>query len=149
MNQWFKTKATTSLSDRVFILTGKAGTGKTTLAKYMLETFINPEKVYNTYEAYSHPDIIGVAMAHKAKEVLRGSIPDVATFASYFNFKAKYLDNGTIIFEKSYWDKNKKRICDLPFLYVIHDEVSMYSEQMKDILLEDTNPKSKIILMGE
>lgn len=131
---------------RIFRLVGPAGSGKTTMIKNALHEFLqkdNDEKGWG-----ETPKVVGIALAHKAKNVLKKSIPNVQTFAKAFGYAEKILENGERIFEpKDYYDEPP--LGHQPIPVFVHDEISMYTQQAIDIMLENTPKICKIILMGD
>lgn len=156
MQEWLKKPASKKISDRVFLLTGKAGTGKTTIIKHALKDLIDDD-IANTFKddfggfmsGFGTPNCSGVAMSHKAKNVLKTSIPNVYTYASYFGLKIKYLQNGAIDFVKEKYKEHESLPCEMPIKVVVHDEISMYDINMLNTVLDETHPYTKIILMGD
>lgn len=157
LSQWLKVPIDLKdISTRVFRFTGQAGTGKTFLIQYILKELIEEDlgnkKALNSFafsgSMFGYPNVVGVAMSHKAKKVLQGSIPICKTYASYFGLQVKYLNDGSIVF---YYDGNKKGhlYCDLPIKVAVHDECGMYNQEMLDVTLKRTSPYTKIIFMGD
>lgn len=130
-------------SDRVFRLTGRAGSGKTTMLKYALKDFMNKK----TSRWDDTPKVIGIATSHKAKKILKNSIPECTTFASAFGFKTKIVGDKEVFIP----EKNLKKLpigrLNIPLF--VHDEVSMYSNAHLDLLLKEHPIFSKIILLGD
>jgi hypothetical protein len=140
------------LEDRVFVLMGKAGTGKTTIIKYALDKYLQ-EDIANITDGeevgmFATPNVIGVTMSHKAKQVLSHSIYVVRTFASYFGLKQSYNEDGSIKFKKDEF-MSRNAHCYNAIKFVVHDECSMYDQEMKRMVEEETNSYSKIIFMGD
>ena len=145
---------------RVFLLTGKAGTGKTTiigeaLKDYLKDDFYNPELSYGRDKGFipnglftEKQNVLGVCLAHKAKNRLRHSIPNVATFASAYGHVERHLDDGTREFVPSA-QKLKKAECKKPFMIFVFDEVSQMSQNMIDIIFRETYSNAKLIFMGD
>lgn len=154
LQAFMKKPVTKELSSRVFVLKGKAGTGKTTIIRYALlkeieEDFKKIDKNDIAEDLYNLPNVMGVTLSHKAKGVLSNSIHVCKTFAATFGLKQGYGENGEILFEKV---KNKGFVtlpCELPLKVFVHDECSMYDKAMLDMVLKDTNFSSKIIFMGD
>lgn len=145
---------------RVIVLQGQAGTGKTTMLKIALEDIIaseaglSHESIQNKFEAdlfnKGMLGCIGVTVSHKAKKVLSNSIPICTTYASYFGLMMKYNEFGDQIFTRN--DNPKvleKALCNKPHKVAVHDEVSMYDKEMIEYLLKNTDPITKIILVGK
>lgn len=133
-------------SERVFLITGRAGSGKTTALIWALESLLEKQKSKRGSYNYT-PLVAGITTAHKAKNVLRSSIPDCYTFASAFGFVAK-IKNGKQVFVP------EKNLTTTPIgrCYVdvfVHDEVSMYTQSMLDLMLKQHPVFSKIILLGD
>lgn len=133
-------------TEKIFLLIGKPGVGKTTMTKIVLEHLIGLD--INNGLTGPNANVIGIALSHQAKNVLGQHIPNVYTFASAYGMKEKILDNGARVFE---YDKYQKDIpvgeCTIPVF--VHDEVSQYTQDMLDLVLEKTSMFSKIILMGD
>ena len=115
--------------DREFLLTGRAGTGKTTTISFI-------EFPYTT---------IGMAISHKAKEVLRQSLPqyDVVTVAGAIGLeKVDDLDTGKTEFLSFGKEINRSK------LIFIVDECSMIDSFSRSELLR-LYPKAKFIYLGD
>ena len=146
-----------SFNDRVLVLTGEAGTGKTTLLKHALKELIEDDLNYDQYDEDDFfsditnvvPNVMGVTISHKAKLRLQDSIPNACTYAGYFGLKPEYMFDGTIKFVKGKSIPGKTYPHQMPFSIVVHDEVSMYDMNMINYLEEYTNSNSKIILVGD
>ena len=143
------------INTRVFLLMGKAGSGKTTIIRYALEKQlkhdkenINPHDVF--FDMFNLPNVFGITQSHKAKMVLMQSLWVCGTFASAFDLKEK-IDQATgkRTFERTGKYISDKAVCRYPIKVFVHDECSMYSQQMLDYVLKDTNYSGKIIFMGE
>jgi hypothetical protein len=136
LKKFIDAPASNKIEDRVFVLMGKAGTGKTTIIKYALDKYLQ-EDIQNISDngeegggMFSTPNVIGVTMSHKAKQVLSGSIYVVRTFASYFGLKQSYNEDGSIKFVKdAFMSRNAE--CYSSIKFVVHDECSMYDLEMK------------------
>jgi len=143
------------VNSRVMVIIGAAGVGKTTLIKYGLEDLIakDTEKEYDDEQVdgglfSSTPEVIGVCLAHQAKKNLRKSLPHTKTFASFFGMKETHGDEGQKKFEVDEYAL-RFALCKADLSFVVHDEVSMYDIDMINIILKETNPRTKIILMGD
>lgn len=147
-----KAPITKDVNSRVFVLIGPAGSGKSTIVKYAFEDLIqkdlNLDKDSGSYDLWHNPQIIGVALAHKAKGNLAKSIHVCKTFASYFGMKETHGPEGQRYFETDPY-LLKLALCKAPAKVVVHDEVSMYDIEMIKTVLEHTNPHTKIVLMGD
>ena len=154
IKEFLKSPVTNDINTRVFILKGKAGTGKTTLIKYALDDmltsdFNNINKNSISDDMYNLPNVIGVTLSHKAKSVLNNSIHVCKTFASTFGLKQTYGDFGEVSFEKIKSNSMILLPCEMPIKVFVHDECSMYDFKMLNYVLNDTNKSSKIIFMGD
>lgn len=135
--------------DRIFLLTGKPGVGKTTMSKIVLADHIKRDIENNTsgYEI----NVAGISLSHQAKNVLGEHIPHVFTFAKAYGLKEKRHDDGSRTFEPIETKSGNKPFvighCSIPVF--IHDEVSQYTPEMLKIVLENTSSFSKIIFMGD
>lgn len=142
------------INTRIFRLIGKAGTGKSTLIKYALKDMLGDEHSEGvidnfSFNIFNRPTVIGVTMSHKAKNVLRRSLPYCETYAKYFGLSLQHLPNGEIVFKQSQNKYDKDPLCTVGFSVVVHDEISMYNDEMVKSILERTNSQCKIILMGD
>jgi hypothetical protein len=141
-----KMEAFLDSKERIFLLTGKPGVGKTTMNKIVLEDHIKADL---NNESYYNINVAGITLSHQAKNVLGKHIPNVFTFAKAFGLKEKVDEHsGKKTFE---YDKyNQGDIIgrrDIPVF--VHDEVSQYTDEMLQIVLENTPMFSKIIFIGD
>ena len=140
------------INSRVIVLIGPAGSGKTTIVKYILEDLlkkdVNVDPNTTSFSLFSNPNVVGVALAHKAKQNLTKSIPLCKTFASFFGMKEVHGPEGQRYFEADAYLMSKA-LCRAPIKVVVHDEVSMYDKGMIDLVLNETHYRTKIILMGD
>jgi hypothetical protein len=138
--------------EKTFLLTGKGGTGKTTIVRKIVET------LGQNKEGYGFAKVLAIAPSHKAKKVLDkslktdGKYPDrtqvqIKTIASALAIK---LDEVTGEFGPDDFARNKG---DIPIAeradLVIIDETSMVSDDMYEEILKFVHSKSKIIFMGD
>ena len=148
-----KTPITRDINSRVFVLSGPAGSGKTTLVKYLLQKELQEDMSYFQEELdifYKNSmNVAGVTLSHKAKNVLKKSIVNSRTFASFFGLREQHNPDGTKVFVKQPQNPLNPDPCYLPHKFVVHDEVSMYDMEMIKIILDETSLSSKIILMGD
>ena len=130
-------------------------THNTTIIRYALEKLlekdkqnINPHEIF--FDMFNLPNVFGITQSHKAKNVLMQSLWACGTFASAFDLKEK-IDQATgkRTFERTGKFISDKAVCRYPIKVFVHDECSMYSQQMLDYVLKDTNYSGKIIFMGE
>lgn len=133
-------------SERIFLLTGKPGVGKTTMTKTCLKEYI-----YNDIETQAkggNIHLAGITLSHQAKNVLGEHIPNVFTFASAYGLKEHYNEDGSRTFEyNKYQEDTPVGECAIPVF--VHDEVSQYTPEMLRIVLEKTPIFSKIIFIGD
>lgn len=154
INDFMKRSITGDLSSRVFRLTGRAGSGKTTVIKHCLKDYIKRDENNDfdmMFGGIGTPSVMGVTPSHKAKNVLRESLPNVRTFASAYGLKKTENNDGTVEFKK---DRKKgmnfeKLPCELPCDVFVFDECSMIGKKMLEFIMKDTNSRSKIIFMGD
>jgi exodeoxyribonuclease-5 len=120
-----------------FLLQGKAGTGKTTIIKKIIETLPNNR-------------ILLIAPTHKASKVLKKSINDSEipsiTLAAALAIK---LDENTGKFEKDMYAREKGRIPIKFAKYIIIDESSMISDDLLNEINDNIRLGTKIIYMGD
>ena len=130
-------------------------THNTTIIRYALEKLlekdkqnINPHEIF--FDMFNLPNVFGITQSHKAKNVLMQSLWACGTFASAFDLKEK-IDQATgkRTFERTGKFISDKAVCRYPIKVFVHDECSMYSQQMLDYVLKDTNYSGKIIFMGD
>ena len=149
-----------SFDDKVMVLTGAAGTGKTTILKYSLDNLLLEDKrneIYDEDNFYSDftsyiPNVFGVTISHKAKIRLKESIPNAGTYVNYFGMSPVYEPDGSVRFVKTQKNPNSKTKImphEIPFRIICHDEVSMYGMRHLNFLEEYTHPNSKVILIGD
>ncbi len=141
-----KLEAFMESSERIFLLIGKPGVGKTTMTKICLKDYIDKDLEHRT----SGPNInvAGIALSHKAKNVLGEHIPHVFTFAQAYGLKEVINEDGSRNFvHDKYAEKTPVGELSLPVF--VHDEVSQYTQNMLKIVLENTPMFSKIIFMGD
>jgi len=141
-------------NERIFVLKGRAGTGKTTMlgrafSKWIKQDFDNLNFVKE--EDSKRFNIIGVAMAHKAKNNLheKGGIPYVNTFASTYGHKEVYNQKTGLKSFVPDKDKIKYADCKKSFRVFIIDEVSMFNQKMLALVLKETSIYAKIIFLGD
>jgi energy-coupling factor transporter ATP-binding protein EcfA2 len=150
----------TDFDSKVLVLIGPAGSGKSTILKYSLSRYLKQDLENDEYNEDNFgqgfgeyiPNVFGVTVSHKAKQVLKRSIPNCGTYVNYYGLSADYSrGDGSVKFVKKPRNPNNPKIPphELPFQVVVHDEVSMHS--MKDIhnLEMYTHPSSKVILVGD
>lgn len=136
-------------SDKLFLLSGSAGTGKSTIITYLL-----------TNKHFNDKKIALTATTNKAVSVLNKMVNcdlknlTFLTIHRLLNFKRTIDESGNAIYfsnlENSNWEltKNTKNI----YYYdiIIIDEASMINKQMlKNILFVSNKIKGKIILVGD
>lgn len=148
-----------TFKEKVLVIKGKAGVGKTTLIKYALRKLIEKDEKSEPYNeddffsdfSYEIPNVMGVTISHKAKLRLQYSVPNACTYAAYFGLRPIYAFDGSLSFEKQSFNKFSPKIHphQIPFLVVTHDEVSMYDMNYINTLEKYTHSNSKIILIGD
>lgn len=133
-------------TERIFLITGKPGVGKTTMTKVCLKKLI--EKDIKQRTSGSESNVAGITLSHKAKNVLNQHIPNVFTFASAYGMKEVIHEDGSRTFEYNRFQEDIAiGECSIPVF--VHDEVSQYTAEMLKIVLEKTPMFSKIIFMGD
>lgn len=130
--------------DKIFRLVGRAGSGKTTIIRKALQSLIDEDIKEDRLK-----NVAGICLAHKAKKVLKKSIPNTYTFAKAFGYKEKINEvTGERTFEPlSNFIEEPIGHYNLPVF--VYDECSMISHAMLKIILSKTSMYSKIIFMGD
>ena len=121
---------------RYVVISGMGGSGKTTVAKYIIKKFKDKK-------------IIGIATAHQAVKILKKGLGKRSiTIAKALNKKLiRNKDTGRESFEIQV---NLLNILPIgKYDIIIGDECSMYSQKDIDEIIEYANPKAKIILLGD
>lgn len=149
----------TDFDSKVLVLIGPAGSGKSTILKYSLSEYLKQDLENDEYDEDKFgqgfgeyiPNVFGVTISHKAKQVLRRSIKNCGTYVNYYGLSPDYRSDGSVRFIKKPRNPQSMKIPphELPFQVVVHDEVSMHN--MKDInyLEMYTHPSTKVILVGD
>jgi exodeoxyribonuclease-5 len=119
-----------------YVIEGKAGTGKTTIAEQIVREFPNSA----TYVA---------ALSHKAKSVIREKFRKSKIFARFESIasllgQSMNLENG--IFEAP--QKGKSVPIENADIIII-DEASMINEQAMELIFEKKSKNSKVIFLGD
>lgn len=124
-----------------FCLNGVGGTGKTTVIK---ELFLKEDK---SKQLYIPRSVIGVTVSHKARLVLQEHIPNSITYAAAVNMTIDYDQWGEMIFVPKSGDFRNSKIYG--YKYIIFDEASMVSDEMRTILNNSCSAGAKIIYLGD
>ncbi len=121
-------------NEKVFLLNGAGGTGKTSIIKKVLEDY--PGK-------YG-----GITISHKAKKVLGNSIgsTNVMTIASALSIK---LNEQTGEFSPDLYKRGKGEIPINNLHLIIVDECSMLSDALIKEIKEFKKPNAKVIFVGD
>ena len=127
-----------STENNVHVLSGYAGTGKTTLTKYVID-----------WASEHNVSFVGIAPTHKAKKVLERVINKDSfvehTAFTVAKFLCKMKDHG-YVGSKNFSGKSTSRKYDL---YII-DECSMISDRdVDDILNVAKEANAKILFIGD
>lgn len=123
-----------------FVLEGKAGTGKTTIAEQIAREF-------------PKANIQVAALSHKAKAVIRDKFTNAkitnADFSSLAGLLGQKLNMETGMFTK---DPDAPKTGELPIEVadiVIIDEASMINEEALSLIMELKDPSSKVLFLGD
>ena len=125
--------------DKVMTVSGRAGTGKSTIIKYALRRQRN--KKY-----YIPSNVVGVCVTHQARINLHKHIPNSITYAQAVNMVMDVDPNGEIYFFR------RKEMLFSPlkgYKVIVVDECSMFSHDMIDALMQCIDKNAKIIFMGD
>jgi len=139
MKKFIKSKS----KDIEFCLDGSGGTGKTTIIK---ELFIKENKKVKG-DFYVATNVVGIAVSHKARLVLSEHLPNSITYASAVNMTVEFDRWGEMIFVPKTGIYQQNKIAK--YRYIVFDEASMVSDDMRAILLRCVSDKAKIIYMGD
>lgn len=126
--------------DKFFVLSGKGGTGKTTVISKVINDFLSNNKKVT---------ILGAAPSHAAKKVLGQSLKfkvTLYTLASLLGMKLNYSSGNFEI------DEYSRRQFGIPIEtadIVIIDECSMVDEKLLSYIKSFKNGNSKIIFLGD
>lgn len=129
--------------EREFCLDGSGGTGKTTIIK---ELFIKQNKE-NKEDFYVATNVVGIAVSHKARLVLNEHLPNTLTYASAVNMTVEFDKWGEMVFVPKEGVHKQNKISK--YRYIVFDEASMVSDDMRAILLRCVSENAKIIYMGD
>lgn len=128
--------------EKHFVLSGKAGTGKTTIIR---ELFMRKKPKDTEY--YIPSNVVGITVTHQARLNLSNSIPNSITYASAANLIMDFDEHGEIRFIPKY---GKAYISELRrYDYIIVDECSQFSNDMINILVHCASSKAKFIWIGD
>lgn len=128
-----------------FVLIGKAGTGKTTIARQIMN-------YYKGLFMSNSNNVVAATISHAAKNVLRNALgyrTDVVTIAKLLGMKQMITDKGEIKFEPNpkTWKMSIPPIKYADLLIV--DECSMISHGLLSLIREHKKEGTKIIFMGD
>lgn len=123
-------------TQKVFVLVGRGGTGKTTIIKKILEGLPSSKRVK------------GLAPSHKAKKVLGKSIGKnkVGTIASALGIK---INETTGEFQIDEYSRQRNGVPIQKYDILIIDEASMVSDETLAQIKKDIKPGTKLIFMGD
>jgi hypothetical protein len=127
-------RSTSEKRQSTFVLIGRAGTGKTTIVKKILD--LHPNK-----------KVVGAAVSNSAKNLLNSSLGkgDVVTIASLIGYKENRT-TGKYELDKNF-DLSKSPISKAQVLII--DESSMVSKEMINAIYQLAPASCKIIFMGD
>jgi exodeoxyribonuclease-5 len=121
--------------NRMMVLEGFAGTGKTTITSLLVEELSQAGKA-----------VVVTAPTHKAVSVLRSKIPhaDLSTIHSLLKLKIQERADGTTVCEPTNAAPLLLRGIDL----LVVDECSMIDSMLLDRIVEST-PNTKVLFVGD
>jgi exodeoxyribonuclease V len=125
--------------DEWFVIGGKAGTGKTTIAQAILEKFVGKR------------NILVCALSHKAKLVIAGKL-EAAFSDKKINSKSVAgalgmnmdQETGKFISDKNEYDPPIKRVS-----IIVVDEASMINEESHQLIMTEKQKRAKVIFLGD
>lgn len=131
-------------TDQVFEISGRAGTGKTTTVKYILQEMgLDPQH-----------DVLFVAFTGKAASQLsKQNVPAITCHSAFYEYKKEYdrLPNGRIIYNEAGKPKlkgvfKKKEYLKKRYKLIVIDEATMINQKMRDDILSFGLP---VIALGD
>lgn len=136
-----------------FLISGKAGTGKTTIVQEIIKQHIAINGDINVvYSALSNK---AVQVIKSKTDKIKGSNPQYGSLFKLFGTEIDYNDKGDQVFNKikdamSYFDT--KRLVNKNTDILVIDECSMLDQKTFDLILKvkhDLLPNLKIIFLGD
>jgi len=126
-----------------FCLDGSGGTGKTTIIK---ELFLKEDKK-NPKIFHVSNSVIGVTVSHKARIILNEQLPNCITYAAAVNMSIEFDAWGEMVFVPKNGEFKQSKLYG--YKYIVFDEASMVSDEMREILQMSCSPNAKIIYLGK
>lgn len=126
---------------KYFVIEGKAGTGKTTIAQVIAEEAMKNGK-----------GIIVAALSHKAKGVIQKKFEDADIPADYHSIAGLLgltMDLETGQFKEDWEMRNKPAPMYSGSTLFIVDEASMVNEEALELMLSKLSPNSKLLFLGD
>ena len=140
--------------EKIFTLIGNAGVGKSWLMRSVLSYFkkTNSNSGASSFEAMlsgnsGGSNVLGLAVSHKAKNVLSESIPNSFTIASGLGMKVRYSPTGDTIFYMPDNHYQTPPIFEADLIVV--DECSMISKYVFSMIVKHSPGHAKIIFTGD
>ena len=154
-----------------FCLDGSGGTGKTTIIRELFlkkavmddkpKTVTKPKKnskkvkkklsgvkdIFEDEMYYVPKNVIGVTVSHKARMVLNEQLPNCITYAAAVNMTTEFDAWGEMVFVPRYGEFRQSVL--YKYKYIVFDEASMVSDEMREILQMSCAPGAKIIYLGD
>lgn len=137
-------------NDEEFTLVGKAGAGKTTIIKKIVEYYSS--YTYNN-SFFAGDDVVAATISHAAKNILRRALGalnvDTVTVASLLGMKQEISPEGEVEFlpQPKTWKMFPPPIKRAKLLII--DECSMISKQLLSLIREHKLKGTKIIFLGD